>query len=131
MSTASQHILIVHVAGLAQTTLALPALRSLRSHLPQSRITVATSPAAAELLLLAGRPDARPKDAVGGAIAGCVDEVLPIARIQGAEFLNPRKFFRATKSLGDLRREYFDLAIEFKTNTESGVVLQFAHPRER
>jgi ADP-heptose:LPS heptosyltransferase len=115
MPTASQHILVVHVAGLAQTTLAIPALHSLKSHLPQSRITVVSSSTAADLLR----------------IAGGVDEVLPITRLQGAEFLNPSKFIRATKSLGELRREYFDLAIEFKTNTESGIVLQFAHPRER
>ncbi len=30
-----------------------------------------------------------------------------------------------------MRRSYFDLAVEFKANTEAGIVLQFAHPRER
>jgi ADP-heptose:LPS heptosyltransferase len=115
MSPIPQHILVVHVAGLAQTTLALPALRALRNHLPYSRITVASSSTAADLLRL----------------AGCVDEVLPIARFRGGEFLNPRKFYRAAKSFGLLRRERFDLAIEFKTNVEGGVTLQFAHPRER
>ncbi|MGH9769099.1 MAG: glycosyltransferase family 9 protein, partial [Blastocatellia bacterium] len=115
MPTASQHILVVHVAGLAQTTLALPALRSLRQHLPQSRITIVSSATAADLLRL----------------TGCADEILPVTRFRGAEFLNPRKFYRATKSLGELRHGYFDLAIEFKTSAESGVVLQFAHPRER
>src|SRR5262245_50502156 len=115
MPTAPQHILVVHVAGLAHTTLALPALRSLRRHLPQSRITVVSSPAAADLPLL----------------AECADEVLPVARLRGAEFLNPRKFYRATKSLNELRREHFDLAIEFKPGAESGLVLQFTHARER
>jgi len=115
MPTASQHILVVHVAGLAQTTLALPALRSLRQHFSQSRITVVSSSGAADLLRL----------------AGCADEILPVTRFRGAEFLNPRKFYRATKSLGQLRREYFDLAIEFKTGSESGLVLQFAHSSER
>src|SRR5262245_53817829 len=115
MPTASQHILVVHVAGLAQTTLALPALRSLRQHFSQSRVTVVSSSGAADLLRL----------------AGCADEILPVTRFRGAEFLNPRKFYRATKSLGQLRREYFDLAIEFKTGAESGLVLQFAHSSER
>jgi len=110
-----RHILVVHVAGLAQTTLALPALRSLRQHFPQSRIAVVSSSTAADLLRL----------------AGCVDEILPVAGFRGAEFLNPRKFYLATKSLGELRREYFDLAIEFKVNAESGVILQFANSRER
>src|SRR5262244_3567232 len=115
MPTDYRHILIVHIAGLEQTTLALPALRSLRRHLPQSRITIVSSATAADLLRL----------------AGCADEVLPITRFRGAEFLNPRKFYRATKSLGELRREYFDLAIEFKTGSESGLVLQLVHSRER
>jgi ADP-heptose:LPS heptosyltransferase len=115
MSTASQHILIVHVAGLAQTTMALPALRSLRQHLPQSRITVVASPAGADLLRL----------------AACADEILPVSRFRGAEFLNPRKFYRATKSLKELRREHFDLAIEFKTSSESNLIFQIAHSRER
>ncbi len=115
MSINPQHLLVVHVAGLTQTTLALPALRSLRNHFPQSRITIASSSIAADLLRL----------------AGCADEVLPVARFRGGEFLNPRKLYRATKSLGLLRREYFDLAIEFKISAETGVVLQFAHPRER
>ncbi len=110
-----QHILVIHVAGLSQTTLALPALRSLRQHLPQSRITVVSSPTAADLLRL----------------ANCVDEVLPVGRFRGVEILNPRKLYRTTKSFGELRRGYYDLAVEFKTNTEAGIALQFAHPHER
>jgi ADP-heptose:LPS heptosyltransferase len=110
-----QHILVIHIAGLSPTTLALPALRSLRQHLPQSRITVVSSPTSADLLRL----------------AGCADEVLSVGRLRGAEILNPRQLYRTTKSLGQLRREYFDLAVEFNTNTEAGVALQFAHPRER
>src|SRR5215813_10423772 len=105
MPTVYQHILVVHVAGLTQTTLALPALRSLRKHLPQSRITVVSSATAADLLRL----------------ADCADEILPVSRFRGAEFLNPRNFYRASKSLGELRRENFDLAIEFKTGAESGL----------
>ena len=115
MPAASQHILVIHVAGLAQTTLALPALRSLRQHLPQSRITVVSNSTGAELLRL----------------AACADEILPVARFRDVEFLNPRKFYRAAKSLKELRRERFDLAIEFKAGAESGLVLQFVHSRER
>jgi ADP-heptose:LPS heptosyltransferase len=113
--TDSKHILFFHIAGLAQTTLALPALHSLRQQLPQSRITVVSSPTGAELLRL----------------AECADEILPVARFRDAEFLNPRKFYRAAKSLKELRREHFDLAIEFKTGSESSLVFQFVHSRER
>ncbi len=115
MPTDYRHILVVHVAGLAQTTLALPALRSLRRHLPASRVTIVSSPVAADLLRL----------------ADCADEILTVARFRDAEFLNPRKFYRAAKSLRELRREHFDLAIEFKAGVESNVVLRFARSRER
>lgn len=115
MPTAPRHILVVHVAGLAQTTLALPALHSLRRHLPQSRITIVSSATATDLLRL----------------AAYADEILPVARFRGVELLNPRKFYRAAKSLRELRREHFDLAIEFKTGAESGLVLQFIHSSER
>jgi len=115
MPTDSQHILVIHIAGLAKTTLCLPALRSLRTHLPESRITVAASAAAADLIRL----------------AGCADEVLAIGRFHRAEFLSPKAFFRSTKAINELRHSQFDLAVEFRKNAEASVVLNFAHPRQR
>ncbi|MGH9802945.1 MAG: glycosyltransferase family 9 protein [Blastocatellia bacterium] len=119
MADQSQHILVVHVAGLAQTTLALPALRSLRAHLPQSRITVAASTTAADLIRLASQN------------GGCADEVLTIGRLRHAELLKPTAFYRSTKAVSELRHTNFDLAIEFCKNTEGGLVLNFAKPHER
>lgn len=119
MTGEPQHILVIHVAGLTQTTLALPALRSLREHLPQSRITVAASSSAADLIRLASQ-DGR------GA-----DEVLTIGRLRHAELLKPTAFYRSTKAISELRHTNFDLAIEFNKNTEGGLVLNFANPRER
>lgn len=110
-----QHILVIHLAGLAQTTLALPALRSLRAHYPQARITVAASAAAADLVRL----------------GGCADEVLAIGRLRHAELLNPTSFYRSSKTISELRHANYDLAIEFKTNAESSVALSLANPRER
>ena len=115
MSEQPQHILVIHVAGLAKTTLALPALRSLRAHLPQSRITVAAGAAAADLIRL----------------ADCADEVLPVARLRHAEFLNPTAFYRSAKAVNELRHSNFDLAIEFGKNTEAGIVLNLAAPLKR
>jgi ADP-heptose:LPS heptosyltransferase len=110
-----QHILVIHVAGLAQTTLALPALRSLRAHLPNSRITVVASSGAADVIRL----------------AGCADEILTIGRLRHAELLKPTAFYRSTKAINELRHANYDLAIEFKTGTEAGIVLNLANPRER
>jgi ADP-heptose:LPS heptosyltransferase len=111
----SQNILVIHIAGLAQTTLSLPALMSLRCHLPKSRITVASSGAAADLLNL----------------AGCVDEVLPIMRFKRSESLRPRALYRSTKAWNALRHNNFDIAIEFTTNLESNIVSQLVKARTR
>ena len=113
MPLQAQHILIIHIAGLAQTTLALPALRSLRAHLPESRITVATSAIAADLIRL----------------AGCADEVLAVGRLRHAELFKPTALFRSAKAIGELRHSNFDLAIEFKTNTE-GSACQFGRHKQ-
>ena len=110
-----QHILVIHVAGLGQTTLALPALCSLRAHLPQSRITVAASSAAADLIRL----------------SKCADEVLTVGRLRHAELLKPTALYRSTKALNELRHANYDLAIEFNSGTEAAIVLNLANPRER
>jgi ADP-heptose:LPS heptosyltransferase len=115
MPTDPRNILVIHIAGLAQTILALPALRSLRQHLPEARITVASSALAADLPRL----------------AQCADEILPVGRLRGAELLNPKTLYRGAKSLGEIRRGIYDLAIEFRKNTEGGVALQLAHPLAR
>lgn len=115
MITGAQSILVIHIAGLARTTLALPALRSLRQHFPQSRITVVSGATATELLRL----------------AQCADEVLPVGRFRHGEIVAPGKFYRSTKSLGALRRLYFDLAIPFHSGAETEILLQFAQPQAR
>src|SRR5262245_31460405 len=115
MSTDPQNILRIHIAGLSLTTLALPALRSLRQHLPNARISVASSAPAADLVRL----------------AQCVDEVLPINRFRGTEILNPGLVYRGAKSLGEIRRNIYDLAIQFKSCPEAGIVLQLANPLSR
>ena len=83
--------------------------------MPESRITVAASTAAADLIRL----------------ADCADEVLAIGRFHRAEVLSPKAFFRSTKAISELRHSQFDLAIEFQKNAEASFVLSFAHPYER
>lgn len=111
----NKHLLVIHVAGLGQTVLALPALRALRQHLPEARITIAASTVGAEVFQL----------------ADCADEVLPVSRLRGAEVLNPRSAYRSSKALGEIKRGIYDLAIELHSGTEGGLLLQLAQPRER
>ncbi len=110
-----QNILVIHIAGLGETVLALPALRALRRHLLHSRITVAASAAAAELVRL----------------AECADEVLPVGRLRGAEVIGTRSLYRSVKSLREAARERYDLAIELRPGTEAAVLINFARPQRR
>jgi ADP-heptose:LPS heptosyltransferase len=115
MVSDAQNILVTHIAGLTQTTLALPALRSLRSHLPQSRITIVSSAIAADLLKL----------------ARIADEILPLARMRQADLLNPRILYRSAKVFRGLQGAEYDLVIEFDANTESGIILRLVNARTR
>jgi ADP-heptose:LPS heptosyltransferase len=115
MTADPQNILVVHIAGLGQTVLALPALRALRQHLPEARITVAASTLGAEVIYL----------------AHCADEILPVGRLRGAEMLKPSSAYRSSKTLSEIKRGYYDLAIELNSNTEAGLLMQLAQPRER
>ena len=74
-----------------------------------------TSPVAAELLKL----------------ADCADEVLAVGRFKHSELLKPGVLYRSAKVSSELRKSDFDLAIEFSANTETGIILQLAHPRHR
>jgi ADP-heptose:LPS heptosyltransferase len=115
MYSVAQNILVIHVAGLAQTTLALPALRSLRQHFPQSRISIVSSPVAADLLKL----------------AGVADEILPIGRLKHAEILKPGVIYRSTRVWKELSHNEYDLALELRDSTESGIILKHANPHSR
>ncbi|MFN0085010.1 MAG: glycosyltransferase family 9 protein [Blastocatellia bacterium] len=110
-----RHILILHIAGLAETILAVPALRSLRNRLPNARITVVSGAGPAELLELLEE----------------VDEVIPVGRFRNAELLKPGLLFRQGRSIGALRRGNFDAAIEFKRSAESALLLRMLKPAAR
>ena len=115
MESEPRHILVLHIAGLTETILALPALRSLRRRLPNARITVLAGASAAGLLAMVDE----------------IDEVLPIGRFRNAELLKPTLLLRESRSIRALRREPFDLALEFKHNAESNLLLRLVNPAAR
>ncbi len=115
MNGTPQNILILHIAGLEETVLALPALSSLRNHLTKARITVVSSIAGAELIRL----------------TGCVDRVLAVGRFHRAELFGPQAFYRSAGALRELRDSAYDLAIEFQSGSESAIILSASKPRER
>lgn len=115
MNNEPQSILIVQIASLGETVLALPALRSLRRSLPHTRITMAVSPSVAEMITLSGG----------------VDEVLCVGRLRRGEAFRPGSFYRSIQSLRSASRLPFDLAVDFSSGTESALLLNFARPLHR
>lgn len=110
-----QNILVIHIAGLGLTTLSLPAIHSLRTQFPQSRLTVVTSTVAADLLKL----------------SGYVDEILEVGRFKGSEFLSPRVIYRSAKAWNEMRHNTYDLLIELSENTESRIIAESVNAHHR
>ncbi|MBK7600086.1 MAG: glycosyltransferase family 9 protein [Acidobacteria bacterium] len=110
MHSEPRNILVILLAGLTHTTLALPALKALRRHFKDSRITIVSSSSACELLLL----------------AGCADSILPAGRLRHGELINPRNFFTTTKTWSELRQSRYDLVIDLKKSAESGFLARMA-----
>jgi ADP-heptose:LPS heptosyltransferase len=108
-------LLVVHIAGMGETVMALPALRALRQQLPQTHITVASAVSSAEILKL----------------SDCADEILTVGRLRRAEAFRPRGLYRSVGALRSASRLSFDLAVELKRNAESAVMMNFARPRQR
>lgn len=114
MSLAPHTILVLHPAGLAETVLAIPALRSLRAHLPEAEITIAASWAGADLLRL----------------SNSADDTLPVGRLRG-QLILPRSFYRSITALRRLREREFDLVIDLAQNSESKFLLSLVRARTR
>ena len=114
MNLAPQTILVLHPVGLAETVLAIPALRSLRAHFPGTKISVATSPVAADILRLGGG----------------IDEILPIGRLR-RESISPRTFYHSWSAIRALRERRDDIVLEFPNSTESRFLLQMVQAATR
>ncbi len=114
MNLEPRRIVVLLVGGLSETTLGLPALRSLREHFKQATIVLATSASTADLARL----------------GECADEILPIARV-GSELLSPTAVYRSILAWRRLGRSAFDLAIELQKSPESSLMLQFINAEER
>jgi ADP-heptose:LPS heptosyltransferase len=107
MRTERQRILIVHIGGLTETILGLPALRALRQHFSDSQISIVTSAAAADIALL----------------GDCADAVMPVARLN-TDLLSPTLAWRSLRLAQSLRDSMFDLVIELHRSRESQLLLR-------
>src|SRR5580704_17691977 len=97
---AMTRILVVRLGSMGDVIHALPAVASLKHSFPHSRLTWVIRPKWAGLL--EGNP--------------CVDEVIPMERAVGG----------ALAAIRELRRERFDVVIDFQGLLQSAVVAGLA-----
>ncbi|MHC4182363.1 MAG: glycosyltransferase family 9 protein [Planctomycetota bacterium] len=106
-----EKILIVRLSAIGDVVHVLPALRSLRSNFPDSKITWLVEDKASDIL--AGHPD--------------IDEVITFPRKKWQR--NILKISKITNILSEifsfykkLRKDYYDIVIDFQGNLKSGVM---------
>lgn len=114
MKSERLRILVIHIGGLTETTLGLPALRALREQFAESQIHLVTSAAAADIALL----------------GECADEILPVARLN-ADLLAPALAWRSLRFFRSLSDSVFDLVVEINRSRESQILLQAVRATRR
>ena len=112
MSTA-QSILIIHIGSISETVLSIPALRSLRKHLPQARLTVAASRPGSEIIRL----------------SESADEILTFTRLERELFL-PQRLIGNVQQYRALRQRMFDTAVVLQSNLESSWLTRSIHAND-
>src|SRR5678815_1006635 len=112
MSTAPS-ILIIQIGSISETVLALPALRSLRKHLPHSRLTLAASRPGSEIIRL----------------SECADEILTFARLDRELFL-PHRLIGNVQQYRALRQRMFDTAVLLQPNVEASWLSRSIHAND-
>lgn len=114
MKSERLRVLVIHIGGLTETTLGLPAFRALRQHFQSSQISIVTSAMAAEIAQL----------------GDCADEVFPLPRL-GSDLLSPALAWRGLRVIRSLRESMFDLVIELHRSRESQMLLQMVRADRR
>ena len=102
-----QAIFIAHITGITESVLAVPALRSLRRHLPDATITIAASREGTDIFRL-------------GQLA---DEILSTERLARGLLL-PHRLYLTAQTARMLRGRAFDIAIDLARNFESSLAIR-------
>lgn len=107
-------VLIVKLSAIGDVVHTLPALTMLRRNVPDARITWLVEAAGAELL--EGHP--------------ALDRVLVVPRHEWRSLTARHRWFAAARGftgfVGELRRDAYDLAIDFQGLAKSGIWMRFA-----
>ncbi len=106
MNFVPRNILVLGSDSLRNAALALPALRALRERFPQARITATTAESAAPVLEL----------------AGYTDKILTVEYAVKRGHVQPFALVSLARVVQDLRREKFDLAIDFHGSSQTNLL---------
>lgn len=106
MTFSPRNILVIDFGQLGDVVMSLPALRAIREHFPQSRITVA-----------AGTPSC---EIVG--LSGCADEIIAVDRVALRDGFIPLSIARIYRMVKDLRRRNFDFVIDLHSFSETNLM---------
>ena len=101
-----KNILVIHFGQLGDVVLGLPALRAIRRHFPDSRITAMSGTLTAAIIRL----------------AGVADEQLAVDRVELRDGNRFRSVSKMLKLVGEVRRRRFDLVIDLHSLSETNLL---------
>jgi heptosyltransferase I len=106
MNLNPSNILVINFGQLGDVVLSLPALSGIRQRFPRSRITVAVSTLAAEVVEL----------------ANCADNVLKVDRVALRDGPKLISIFKMARFIRQVRRERFDFVIDLHSLSETNLL---------
>jgi len=101
-----KNILLIHFGQLGDVVLALPAMRAVREHFPDAKITALTGKVSGEVVSL----------------SDFADEVIAVDRVELRDGRKLRSISKILKLTRDLRRREFDLVIDLHSLKETNIL---------
>ena len=115
MTSNPRNILVIDFGQLGDVVMSLPALRAIRNHFPDARLTVAV-----------GRPGAEIID-----MSGLADATIEVDRIGLRDGFQPMSVLRIFQIVKDVRRRQFDFVIDLHSFAETNLLGFFSGARKR
>jgi len=106
MSFDPRNILVIDFGQLGDVIMSLPALRAIREHFPQARITVAVGKPGAEVIEL----------------SRCADATLAVDRVALRDGFKPWSVLRILRIVQDVRHKRFDFVIDLHSLSETNLL---------
>ena len=106
MSFDPRNILVIDFGQLGDVIMSLPALRAIREHFPQARITVAVGKPGAEVIEL----------------SRCADATLAVDRVALRDGFKPWSVLRILQIVQDVRHKRFDFVIDLHSLSETNLL---------